>query len=280
MKNKKSFITLTDDELRNFQFTQVTILKEIDRICKKHNINFFLYFGTLLGAIRHQGFIPWDDDIDIGMFRYDYDNFINACKTDLGNDYFLQTIDTDPGYGNTQGRILLNNTLLVTEHSKYTKSKTGVSVSIFVFYCLPKNPFIQKIHIYFTRLLIRAYKLKKKYSFPAPNSLLKVLFLLFAGFISIFPSLLIKKLLYHYMLKYNKSKKTDDLNVICCELEFRTVCKLKDITQLKLSKFEDENYSIPVNYDKLLKNIYGNYMELPPIEQRTAKHKMLEYKNI
>lgn len=85
-------------KMTNVQHIELEILKKIDEVCKKHNINYWLDSGTLLGAVRHQGFIPWDDDIDIGMLREDYEKFLKVAQKDLGDDYFLQTRSTDKNY--------------------------------------------------------------------------------------------------------------------------------------------------------------------------------------
>ena len=84
--------------LKELQNIQMEILVEFDRICKKNNIKYQLFAGTLLGAIRHKGFIPWDDDIDVCMLRKDYIKFLNACESDLRENYFLQTFETDEQY--------------------------------------------------------------------------------------------------------------------------------------------------------------------------------------
>ena len=82
---------MSDYDKRDLQLCELKIMKEIDRICKKNGIIYYLAYGTLLGAVRHKGFIPWDDDVDLFMDLKSYRKFCKVCKKDLGSDYFLQT---------------------------------------------------------------------------------------------------------------------------------------------------------------------------------------------
>ena len=110
MKGWKRKEKRMDNQLRLCQLRQLSIAKEIQRICKKHKIIFFLNAGTLLGAVRHQGFIPWDDDLDVGMLRSEYDRFIDIASKELDEAYFLQTWDSDPKYPMPFAKIRLNGT--------------------------------------------------------------------------------------------------------------------------------------------------------------------------
>ena len=92
---------------------ELELLNEFVRICDKHNLTYFLVGGTLLGAVRHSGFIPWDDDIDVGMPRVDYDKFINIAKNELKNDYLLDSVETDKNYFLPFAKILKRNTLFI-----------------------------------------------------------------------------------------------------------------------------------------------------------------------
>lgn len=128
----EQIIPIDAKELRKIQLLQLEILKEVDRICRKHDIKYTLCGGSLLGAIRHKGFIPWDDDIDISMLRREYKKFLNICKQELDSDkYFVQTVDTDPEYRWIYGKIILNGTTYVRAGQESIKSHNGIFIDIF-----------------------------------------------------------------------------------------------------------------------------------------------------
>lgn len=99
-----------DITLRKLQLLELKVLLEFKRICEKHQIQYFLMWGTLLGAVRHQGFIPWDDDIDVGMLRSEYVKFLAICNEELSQDFFLQTFESDKTYVNSFAKLRLNGT--------------------------------------------------------------------------------------------------------------------------------------------------------------------------
>lgn len=102
-----------NDEIKyELRKEQIAILDEIVRICNDNGIKYFLDYGTLLGAVRHKGYIPWDDDIDIGMLRSDYEKFIKSYPSDKNNKYFVQTLETDPNYWHSYARIRKKNTFM------------------------------------------------------------------------------------------------------------------------------------------------------------------------
>lgn len=105
-------------EIRDLQMLQLEIAKEVKRICEINQIDYFLAGGTLLGAVRHQGFIPWDDDIDIGMKLTEYKKFLVCCKDQLDERFELQTWDLDLSYGMPFAKIRLCNTTMEEKFSR------------------------------------------------------------------------------------------------------------------------------------------------------------------
>lgn len=126
------FLDQDDPRLLQEHCLQLTALEHVDRICRDHGLRYFLVFGTLLGAVRHQGFIPWDDDLDIAMPRDDYEQFCKLANRQLDPaKYFLQSEWTDPLYPNTFAKIRCNNTLVQEHASIKGLHHEGVYIDIF-----------------------------------------------------------------------------------------------------------------------------------------------------
>ena len=118
--------------LRALQLKELEIVDEIQRICEKHNIKWCLAYGTVLGAVRHKGFIPWDDDIDLYFVDDNYEKFLKACETDLNREkFFLQTMETDKNYPYPFGKIRMNGTCSMDEAYKDKKIHWGICVDLF-----------------------------------------------------------------------------------------------------------------------------------------------------
>ena len=129
-----------DRSKKKLQTAILMIAKEIVRLCDENNIPYFINGGTQLGAVRHKGFIPWDDDFDIGMRRADYEKFLKVCEEQLDhNKYFLQTEDTEKNYDFYFAKIQLKVTSIIEDFSKNVQIEHGIFVDIFPYDNIPDN---------------------------------------------------------------------------------------------------------------------------------------------
>lgn len=136
--------TLSQIELRKLQMIQLEMLCEVDRICRKHNIPYNIIAGTLLGAVRHQGFIPWDDDADIALLRPEYEKFREACKTELNYEkFYFQDHTNTEGYRWGYGKIRRKDTLFLREHQEDMPYEQGVFIDIFPLDNVPNGKFMR-----------------------------------------------------------------------------------------------------------------------------------------
>lgn len=151
--------------LKKIHAVLMIIAKEIKRICEKHNIHYFMLAGTQLGSVRHKGFIPWDDDMDLGMLREDYDKFLEICKTELDHEHFyVQNLDSESGFGKFYTRILLKNTYLTYDYIENVTGERGFFVDIFPYDNTPKSKILQKKQCMIMSFALRLIKEKSGYA--------------------------------------------------------------------------------------------------------------------
>lgn len=144
--NSDECIVLDDAQIRQLQSVLVTILDDIVSVCEKYHINYFLGGGTALGAVRHHGFIPWDDDIDINMPRKDYEIFVPAFRKEFKDKYWLHTPKDTPDYGLLLTRVRLKGTCIRTKEDFLNPDECGALVDIFVIENTFDNPLLRKLH--------------------------------------------------------------------------------------------------------------------------------------
>lgn len=143
-------------KLRQLQLCEIEILNEFMRLCEKYELRYYLVGGTLLGAVRHQGFIPWDDDIDVAMPREDYNRFSKICMKELSADYFYQCSETDPYYFLTYAKLRRNGIEIYEERFRYAKFHKGAFIDIFPLDFCPNPGLI--CHFLFNMLAVMNYR--------------------------------------------------------------------------------------------------------------------------
>lgn len=263
-----------DKVLLKLQKAQLEILTDFIEVCEKHNLVYFMAFGSAIGAVRHNGFIPWDDDIDVGMLRDDYEKFLDIAKNELSLKYNILTPKTNENYACTVTHFEKKNTKFISEFAKDLKCNIGINIDIFVFDNIADDIKKRKKQVreawFWGRLLFlrgTAY----------PEIPIKGI----VGLASKLTCMLIHYVLVLFRVKasgiYNKLLKVsvkynnlETLEVTCFEdplpLNNRIIKEL--IFPLKEEKFENLTVKIPFENDKLLTRMYGDYMKIPPLEKR------------
>ena len=265
---------ISDTELREAQLIMLDILKEIDRVCKKGNIQYWLDSGTLLGAIRHKGFIPWDDDLDICMLREDYNKFIEISKEELSKKYFLQSYDSDNKTENMWIKLRDRNSILKINERE--KGHIGIFVDIFPmdFYSNnDKNYKIKnKIKLITLMYWMKHAKIKRPVIKHIKGNMTKLIARLIFLFNPKFNYKNIIKLVKKELKNISMESEGSDYINYGVEVPFDKMIEKNWIFPLDSYEFEGEKYPIPREYDLYLKNLYGNYMELPKKENRRPSH--------
>ncbi|MBR2064807.1 MAG: LicD family protein [Bacteroidales bacterium] len=251
---------------------QLCMLKEVDAFCRKNELTYFLTYGTLIGAIRHSGFIPWDDDIDILMPRPDYERFIRTYEA---RDSFVISDEQDPDYQYLFAKVSDKRTVLVEDTSK--KADVGAYIDVFALDGLPDSAEECTRHIKKKIWWVKLFNIKRLKLFSSYRAFYKSLLLLIL-------KLVLLPVPYRYILKRVKSIMTRyayDSSDNVVEMVFATpdrAISKRVFSDAIQWQFEDSLMNVPVGYDEYLKSIYGDYMTLPPEDQRITHHRFKVYR--
>lgn len=258
------------EELKKLQDTLYGIMEDVVKLCDKHHLTYFLAGGTALGAIRHSGFIPWDDDIDLIMARDDYEKFIQIAIDELGDKYFLDYYKTNKYYHKHHLTIRLNNTTFATEGYEKRVAK-GIHQGIYLD-ILPLDYIKSRTSkkTFFDVVMIRSIEYAIRFKCKIVKfKLLKYKFITLP--LSLLPRKLLHKMQYRYCMK-DDDKKRDYLIEYCAiKHNYRRVIYDYDVVfPAKKATFNGKQYNVFHDVDKYLTQVYGDYMKLPPVEKREA----------
>jgi lipopolysaccharide cholinephosphotransferase len=258
------------EEIHQLQALELVILKDVAEVCKKHDIKFFLGEGTLLGAIRHKGFIPWDDDVDLIMERSEYERFLAVAKEELSGKYEVQHPTTVENYWSPfiKVRQLTGDFDFRQSHISHLTQNNGPYIDIFPMEYVPTN---KGFKIKRTGFLIRFYRgmLSYKLGLRKPPHLYGKLLKFVSNFYSVKA---IHKGLQKNFTCFGKGEKPymatfSSYHPLRCQ-----ICKSENYKEMLWWDFEDVKMPVPVGYDEILTTIYGDYMTPPPEENRVIKH--------
>lgn len=257
-----------EDELKKLQNTLLDILLVVDEFCKREGIRYSLYAGTLLGAVRHQGFIPWDDDIDICMERVEYNRFLKAWEKSHPKGYVLQNKENTPSFTQSFSKIRKEHTTFLQDEWEAGKINTGIFVDIFPLDRIP-GTFIQQIAY---RIRTALYLLLTREFVPKKASfILRILTFLLLGLLRGKRRFALRKHLEKQLIKYNGDQSLPLVGIdTMAGLSQKFPCDMMDhLTQMV---FQGKEYPCCRDWDSQLRVLYGDYMKLPPKSERTWKH--------
>lgn len=255
------------NQLRKVQFIQLDILKQVIALCEKHDITYFAAYGTLLGAVRHKGFIPWDDDIDLMMPRPDYDRFCEIAQTELKKPFFLQTMETDSGYLFSIAKVHNLNTAFIQKKQIKARLKSGIFIDVWPLdgweetrYCKHKYSFYKRFYKYY------------RYC-PGMDTGDIIKFLLCKVFNAVFFGNKSRKF---FRNKMSGTIAYDDAEFVSIRPSNTKALYEKNWCKEAVNgMFENTPIKLPIGYDAVLRADYGDYMQLPPENERSPHHENL-----
>ena len=275
MKKKKQFKEYDDFTLKRIQEVELEILKDFMDICDRHGLDYFGIAGTGIGALRHHGFIPWDDDIDVAMPRDDFEKLLPLVEKEMGDKYLIMNAERYPNYPLMTTRMTMRGTKFKEEALKNIDAPLGIFLDLYPLDKVSDNPkearrqardawFWSKILILrsipFPMLGFSGWKAKIIHAICGLAHL--VLSILHV------PKTWIYKKAYEAETRSNHYTKTKNLDFFCDTTPYMNLYAVKDIYPLRKLPFEDFELNFPHNLHNNLTGMYGDYMQLPPEEKR------------
>lgn len=244
----------------------LNLLNKFDHVCKLYNIDYTLFGGTLLGAIRHGGFIPWDDDLDIAMLRKDYDRLLSLPDNVFGDGYFLQTPKTDPGYNKTFAKLRNSSTTEIPYKDAIYNYNHGIFIDIFPLDFIPDSSkefalMVNRINRS-TRILRWTARIQGGVGTIGLSPIKKVIYYIIKPFVisGVLSSHKAFERINNIAKSYSNNSKRIS-TVVFSGLSSRFVYDLSDYQDSDKHIFESDYYPVPHGYDKVLKTTYGDYMK-------------------
>lgn len=261
----------TKQQLADIQKLEAMILKDVDELCRNNGIEYFVGYGTALGQRRHSGFIPWDDDIDIHMTRSNYNRFLQTAQRQMGRKYFIQHYTTDTHTPWLYAKVRLNGTLFTDWQNSKSRMHKGIYIDIFPLDQVPADKertaaiaaefwFVHKLY---------SWRINGRLSQPPQNrrDLIRgIIKYMFHILLSLFPARLFYGMYEKLLKRYQFKEHTYGF-----WFEHRLYAWPEHVLfPVQRGRFGDMEVNIPNNPDAYLTELYGDYMRLPPEEERAG----------
>ena len=253
--------------LRGVQLTELELLKEVDRICRKRGIKYNIIAGTMLGAVRHGGFIPWDDDADVAMLRDEYEKFREAVRDELDPDeFYFQEIRDTPGYRWGYGKLRKKDTLFLRQHQEHMPYEQGVFIDIFPLDAVP-DPLPLRAVKNFECFAVRK-TLWSRVGKKADKSVAKRMLF---GALDLIPERAVTGYFHNMVKRAAKIKRSKWVRILMFPTPNRQFAYKREWYEgYEDVSFEGVIFRGVVSPDDYLTFKFGEYMDLPPESERKA----------
>ncbi len=268
-------MALDQSLIRKVQLLQLDMVKRLHAVCEENDLRYIVLNGTLLGAVRHKGFIPWDDDLDIALLRPDYEKLLELLKRRPIEGCFLQTFDTDPHYVQPYAKLRLDHTRYVESYWKDIDMHQGVFVDIFPLDRI-RTPGGRGTEL--RRLLSKeiTFAIWRKEKCTLHRKGIKRLEVIPSTLIALLPKRTLIRMQEGLVIRENKNWDYVSSMFTSNYTTAKIYYKLFDFDERALYDFEDTRLYGPANYDEVLGRLFRNYMELPSVEKRNSGHDVVE----
>ena len=248
---------------------EIDLLLQLDRVCRKYGFQYYLMFGSLLGAVRHHGFIPWDDDLDVCMPRKDYEELLKVAPSEFKDPYFFQIPETDKGFFYTFAKIRNSNTTAFLELFQYQRFNMGLMIDVMPMDVCDLDDVEE--HYYTIQKLTRENTTYMRMTHPHLSAADRERVKNYRGGVPLDRYHEIQNIAKVHEAEGGRlNKRITAVNTIYHYSKM--ILDASDLSQTISCPFEGFEFPIPVGFDNILKTIYGNYMAFPPVQERGNWH--------
>lgn len=267
-----------DETLHHLQRVELKILKDIDRVCAEHGIAYFLDSGSALGALRHKGFIPWDDDVDVGMLRADYDRFLEVAPAALGEGYCVSEPVGNSRQSALFAKVWLVDTKFYTDETLRAGIAQGIGIDVFPYDALSADAAVAAKQLKACRFWQSVMYVYHSASVAVPHggalgALERAAVRAAHGVLRLASSH--EALLRQFSAAAAKGAENPGDEVFCASYAQFGSYPVSLFLPTRLEPFEDRAFPVPGGAERYLEIMFGDWQELPPVEQR-RQHRPVE----
>jgi lipopolysaccharide cholinephosphotransferase len=252
-------------DMKQIHGIQLDILQKVTQLSLKYRINYFMTGGSAIGAVRHHGFIPWDDDIDIGLTRQDFEKFLRVAPTELATtNYIVEQNRLNPRYEYDFAKVMTRDSQILERGREEAKAHNGIFIDVFPFDKLPAKKQQQFKQRHILQNILNEIR-RRFYPEATSNGVAERPYTQMS-------LQQLYKLRLRVMTQYNDQPGLPYVNLSSPYAYGKELIMPNEIHRLIKLPFENLQVPVLAGYDSYLKRLYGNYMKLPPVEKRVQRH--------